>query len=133
MKKLRILLLSIVFVITCIGTALASPTHFEKVYSSEDLVLEIDMGNISFHKLDGNTAIEYISRVTDVKANSMMASKIYVIPDLSKFRILEYSILDLNKKIITDESTKPSEWSAYKNDSPTTICVNYIINNYKKK
>lgn len=133
MKKFRLLCLTIIFIISFVGCAFAAPISFEIVSSNEITILEVDMNNIIFHKLNDKIAIEFTSKVTLPKEQKVMINKFYVIPDESKFKITEYAIVDLKKKMTTDNSSTPSEWQTYKAPSPLNDCVNYILNNYEKR
>lgn len=136
MKKLSIIFLMLLFLVMSTGIALSEPNkdahiNFVKAYSKDNLTLEIDMANIIFHKLDNKIALEFVSRLIDIQSHKIVISRLYVVPDLSKFRVLEYTIIDSEKKIVTDSSTKVQDWKTYTNDSIVAQCVNFIINNKK--
>lgn len=133
MKNLLGLFLIVIFAAFNINTASAESPAFQVVNSSENIVMEIDMNNIFFHKSENKISIEFVTKISRPKDRKLMFNKIYAIPDINKFKVLEYSIIDLNKKIVIDESTTPTEWKIYKNDSPINQCVNYIINNFEKQ
>jgi len=138
MKKLWIALLTMLLIVVSVGTALSASskppsTNFVKVYTKDNVTVEVDLKNIIFHKLDDKIALEFVSRLTDERTNKIVISKMYVIPDVNKFRILEYAIIDSKKGIVTDSSTKVGDWKPYTDDSIVAQCVNYIINNKKSE
>ncbi len=96
-----------------------------------NIILEVDINNAQFHKLDDKYGVLFTAAETDKNSKDIRITKIYAMPEEQKFKILEVLMLDGSSGEKLTHDITPSEWKKYSLSSPVQKCINYILNNYE--
>ena len=115
----------------CPMVAQAEVINMKQVDVVGNKILEVDINNVQFHKLNDKYGVLFTSAATDIKSKNITITKIYAMPEEQKFKILEFLMLDGSSGEKLTHDITPSEWKTYSSSSPVQKCVNYILNNYE--
>lgn len=129
--KKRIIAMVMSLLLICPMVVQAEAIIMKQVDVVGNMILEVDINNVQFHKLDDKYGVLFTSATKDKKSKNITITKIYAMPEEQKFKILEMLMLDGSSGEKLTHDITPSEWKTYSLSSPVQKCVNYILNNYE--